>query len=474
MNGAHAFDDFAFNGIDAITGEYLWPRIGIDRLIQLLGGREEKPGVNEALLADLSERVKRDRDPKIALRRGDARDLSQTGWAVIFASDSDPDVVSALRPLLDHRRSQATTKNGKSHFYQEFCGDRGHQRGDGKVEFLERLKVPPHSDADPDRLPYYLLIVGDPERIPFQFQYEMDVEYAVGRISFESVEEYRRYAETIIRSETLPRGQPVRGLFFGPSSERDEATRLSSEQLVAPLVLSMKRIFGANIQDFLGSEATKSCMLDALGIDRPAFLFSATHGLGFPSTDRRLFSKQGALLCADWPGPSYRGELSPDWYLSADDLSDSVDLTGMITFHFACYGAGTPAYNDFPKDDFSKVLPQRISPVAFVAALSKRLLSRGVLATIGHVERAWTCSFVSGNGTPQLAAFEDACRYILEGWPVGAAMEPFNRRFASLAVRLSDLLTRNPRDDNRAVLTLIDHNDARNYVIIGDPAARIS
>jgi len=66
-----------------------------------------------------------------------------------------------------------------------------------------------------------LLIVGDPQRIPYQFQYQLDVAHAVGRIHFDTLDEYYSYACN------------------GP----DPATQLSAAQLVAPLATTFAQQF---------------------------------------------------------------------------------------------------------------------------------------------------------------------------------------------------------------------------------------
>jgi hypothetical protein len=119
----------------------------------------------------------------------------------------------------------------------------------------------------------------------------------------------------------------------------------------------------------------------------------------------------------------------------------------------------------------------------FVAHLPKALLANprgGALAVIGHVDPAWVSSIADQEtGEERFETFGFTLAQLLRGKPVGFAVNAFSQKHADLSVELLDLIEDYERDDlppDPASLSSlwISRNDAQNYVVIGDPAVRLS
>ena len=299
-----------------------------------------------------------------------------------------------------------------------------------------------------------------------------------------SFDDYARYAQSVVLAEKQQVRLSRKMSFWGVANPDDPATKMSSEHLVKPLVESLRKDQKGQpwqFETFVDGQATKACMTDLLhGKELPGLLFTASHGVGFPRAHPDQVRNQGALLCQDWPGPRAAGDpIGQDLYFCGDDLSSQANLLGMVAFFFACYGAGTPLLDEFAQQAF-KDRRVEVAEKPFIAGLPKRMLSLekgGALAVIGHVERAWGHSFFWGKNR-SLTAFESAMLSLMNGNPVGNAFEGFNERYAEISTELADTLDEVQYGLRVDPIELAGKwtatNDSKNYVVLGDPAVRMS
>jgi hypothetical protein len=464
--------DLFSDGIDGSTGEPLYPPIPVAVAADLALGH----AVDSRQVAEAKAWHRAATEPHLGSLE-DPRDLAANGWGVIFARDADPAVREALQPLIDHRRA---TAGDRCRAYQ---GDGGYRPGEKKDEFLKRYGMGP-TIADPEKIPYYLLLVGSPEEIPWAFQHQLDLQYAVGRLDLDSVEAYASYARTVVEMETSGASRPRRAVFFGVQNPGDAATQSLGRYLVEPLAGACAEDCAEekpdwSVETVLGDAATKARLSRYLGgADTPALLFTACHGMGFPADDPRQLPHQGALLCSDWPGrEAWKGPVPQDHYWAGDDVTAGAAPRGLIAFHYACHAAGTPQLDAYAQPG----APRRtLAPHAFAASLPKRLLGHpqgGALAVVGHVERTWGYSFLWKGVGRQTQTFESFFKQLFAGYPIGAALEAFALRYAEILALLDslreDIDYGAPADPQQLSSLWTARNDARGYVLLGDPAVRL-
>jgi hypothetical protein len=469
------------NGINGSTGQ---PLQNIEITTELIARIARRERLSQDDLRDIKLRHAHNLRSKhqMGVAEGiDITDLAETGWGIIFPSNLDAALTAAikdaLQPLLELRREQA------GRYFFEFSGpERGYQPGESKNGFLKRFGRGP-GPANPalgDGVPFYLLIVGSPEEIPFEFQYALDVQYGVGRIHFDQLEDYAIYAESVVRAEKGQSERDKKVTFFGPSHDR--VTEWSSSLLVSPLAEQITTIHPDwNVRALSGGESTKATLGTVLGGDAtPSLLFTASHGMGWDMGDPRQIPHTGALVTQDVS--NYAGGIFTDrYYFSADDLPANANVSGMIAFFFACFGAGTPRLDNFVRDASGS--EHVIAPYSFLSKLPLKMLAHpqgGALGVFAHVDRAWAYSFLWDDdlvlAIAEVETFRSLVSALLNGKPAGSASDYFGARYGEISTMLNEELnttTSEHQDAARIAWLWTTNLDARNYAFIGDPAVRL-
>jgi hypothetical protein len=189
----------------------------------------------------------------------------------------------------------------------------------------------------------------------------------------------------------------------------------------------------------------------------------------FKLEDPEQREKQGAILCQDWPG---FGKVAPEQMFSAADIPAAAKVHGLVHFFFACYGGGCPRDDNFGLKNGQP--PKQLVKEPIVGRLPQKLLTSGALASIAHVDRAWAYSFQNSRSAPQIQDMRDVMVRVLQGQRVGQATDGFNMRWAVLSAELQE-----SQNAGQAVPPAIlanryvARNDARNYIVLGDPAVRL-
>lgn len=408
-------------------------------------------------------------------RSVDLGDPKAAGWTFLVNGD-DPQrsaIARALRPLAEHRGMEDPASP------LAFSGEPEEDWND----WLQEHYFGPELEGK--KRPHYILVAGGPDQVPFHFQALLDSAASVGRVDFDSVSDLDAYVEKVIRLEGASAPVAAReALFFAPDG--DEATYFSRRYMADPLAQHVKASCRFPTSALLGDDASKERFLESARKRKPALVYTASHGLGAPQESLDVQRRVNGAICCQ----HQRGEPMPRWLLTADDVPvDEPFLEGSIFFQFACFGYGTPAESDFQHWLGGAGVTSNAS-TDFVAALPKKLLGhpRGPVGFVGHVDTAWLHGFDDPENPhllerwhPRIAPYKKAIDILLKCQPTGLAMADMNKRFdlgnAVLTTTFDRIrrgrLTLTPELNERLSSAFILRSDAQNYMVFGDPAARL-
>jgi len=480
-------------GVHADSGERL---AGIDEeALESFSGQSAEMQVSDEVDAKSKSHLGTDDDVE------DHTKLDQTGWAIIFGASIGDDVKKQLEPLIEHRRRQVYPRRqvGNDRLFQIFSGADSYQVGEGaepgepvvwenevKHWLAKNGKNIAMNEVDPKKgVPYYVMIVASPDEIPFEFQYWLDLYWAVGRLWFPAADEYGIYARSVVDYETASSVATSRQMaIFAPRNGEDHAMGLFTDNMARPMMAptETKPPFGSvqnfRLRPFLGDPATTETLEDIwrgkVKDGPPAVVFTGSHGMVFFAGDERQAAQQGAIVCNEWRGkdPPKRSH-----YYAAEDLPSDARVHGMIPFVFNCFGAGWPRNDTFGR---TSKRPAKLAEGPMLARLPQALLSHkggGALAVLGHVDRAWSYSYRSSKLGPQIEGFRTLMNRLMAGECIGHATDKLNQRWSVLSAGIAEDLQRKdnglPVDLDALKSKWVARDDARNYIVFGDPAVRL-
>jgi hypothetical protein len=406
----------------------------------------------------------------------DAGDPREAGWTFLVAED-DPrkaQIIEALEPLALHRGMSDPSAPLSL----------GVKAEEDWIKWLEGNLFKKRSAGE--RVPQYILMVGNPSLLPFKLQSLLDTFGHVGRVDFDQPSDLAQYVDKIIRLENAPDPTVKREVvLFGPDGGYEDPTYYSREFMVKPLTEYIRDDLGFHTTALTAHDATKQKLVQAFQGASPALVYTASHGIGLKYGETTLEQQMrynGAICCQE-------GATS-DYLFTGDDVPTTEPfLEGSVFFQFACFGYGTPAQSDYAH--WLSGVPKNYADQDFTAALPKRLIAhpRGPVAYVGHLDTAFLHGFTDQNQPAPIAdrwhdriyPFVGAVRELLKVQPSGLAMQDMNGRFALYNAMLTDIrdqqergnLPTTPQFRARFVDRWIIRGDAQNYMVFGDPAARL-
>jgi hypothetical protein len=435
--------------------------------------------------------------PSLEQPDANPNDLPAQRWGVVAPEGEEGEaLLRALAPLVEHRERQ----QGAPVRVYRVPADM-----DAKQAVAWRRDVHQHEAVPQEERPKYLLLLGDLHGVSMEFQQVMAHGAYVGRLHVglpsgaADVAGYRAYAEKVLASEGRAAPDEAAEVLLYCADDGTRATALGRRLLVEPCAeqveMRWKRRHPAlRLRVWGEGRVVREELLHAGGAARSGVMLSVSHGLGKPRQGwdslEQQRARQGAL------------RLASKELLTAEELRSTPFLPDGMWFCLACFGAATPSRSAFhawltklareggQKDLSEKVLESlpKEGERPFLAALPQAALAnpRGPLAVIGHSDLAWAYGFTSASvpSRSRASRIAGALEVLANGSRAGVALDALMRAYREVNDGLmaefqerqdAQLEGRpDPVDPVEHAWRWMERNDLRGYVLLGDPAARLS
>ena len=330
-------------------------------------------------------------------------------------------------------------------------------------------------------LPWYLLIVGGPDIIPWWVQYHLNLIAFTGRLALSepALENYVAALMTNWRGSAARRQHPV---IWSVDQGQPDITWLMTQTVANELEKSYigdAEVGATKLKRLTKEMASGSALATALAAETPALIVTTSHGKTGPiASPGAMLEQLGVLVDANGVALEYMnmlGQWSPD---------------GAIWYAHACCSAGSDSTSRFVDlvpagTSVQRVLAAVAALGAHVAPMPTALLgaSKPLKAFIGHVEPTFDWTLRDTRNKQVLTSGIVSALYselfLANPVPVGMA---FRSVFSTVAGQQNianlkraeavDLAKREAATKEMVRAQLLAH-DRQNIVILGDPTVAL-
>jgi hypothetical protein len=323
-------------------------------------------------------------------------------------------------------------------------------------------------------LPYYLLLLGPPDRLPWELQFRLNLACFSGRLDLDEAG-LGNYVEAALSSWSGSAARMTSPLLWTVQHEPGDITWLMRQSVGERIFKRWRddRQIGAAARALRDEEATCARLASALSEASPGVVVTTSHGMTGPLHDLdEMRSTLGRLVDAD-QRPLDPASLLAGW-----------NPDGVVWYALACCSAGGSGRNQFkgllaPQSRAATVIEAVSSLGPVTAELPRALLgaTRPARAFIGHVEPTfdWTLRRADSGLVTTAAvveAFYDEL-FQLPPPPVGFALGKYFGQAAALRALWSGetaAVRRRESARSASLLAGLAGIDRQCTVLFGDPA----